>query len=523
MLNAGKCATQKIQLSPAFLVLIFSAIVGCTAQAAAQEARYIVRFKSNLQRASLAETNRILNAVVREMPSAGLQDIDRLPHDNSVVMRMGLSAAMAISARSDVESIELDGEVRAFFDPNDAYYSTQYALNGEFGIQANLAWDRSSGDRKAVLAIIDTGADLGHPDLKANLWSNSKEVKGNRRDDDRNGCVDDIYGCDFVNRDGVPQDDHGHGTHVAGIVAAVANNGEGVAGVAWSSRIVVIKGLDSSGAGYISTIIKGIDYATDLKKSGASIVAVNLSLGGDKYSDALYRAVERARNHDILIVTAAGNEGRNNDVFPLYPANLQLANILSVAATTSSGELANFSNFGSSIHIAAPGSGVVSTALQRNGSVYRSLSGTSMASPHVAGVIALVSAANPGLSLSQARAIVLASARPLPSLSGVVVTGAMLQALSAVDLAFATAPQPRVFGYILDRAKGVSGATVTAQSRTAPTQILTTTSAKDGSYAFDQVRLDTYSISVKARGKRFPVTSLRVSKAGTTRKSISAR
>ncbi len=529
--------------------LVFVAAVCLGSWCEAQEARYVVRFKqryaapntdhspfakspvarslfprSLFTKPLLTASEGALDADVKGLGEIALQEIDRIPHDNSAVLRLRVEDAMHVSARSDVASIELDSEVHAFFGTNDAVYSQQYALNGEFGSRVAEAWDTTTGSAKAIVAVIDTGADLSHADLTPNLWKNPNEVRGNKRDDDSNGCIDDIHGCDFINRDGSPQDDNGHGTHVSGIVAAEANNAIGVAGVAWGSKIVVVKALDSQGSGFTSGIAKAIDYVTTLKTKGAPIVAINLSLGGGSYSRVIYRAVERARNHDILVIAAAGNESSNNDRSPLYPANLPIDSVVSVAATDASGNLAGYSNYGAgTVHVAAPGTQIWSTALQSLGYQYRTSSGTSMASPLVAGVVSLVAAANPSLSMLQVRSALLSAVRTLPSLQGFVITGAIVDAQAAVAVARVTTPLPRVAGYVRNRTRGVVDATVTIEARGGSGIVRTTTTSSDGSYSFSELPLGSYTVRVKKTRLQFSPATVRASSARTVRRHFDAR
>ncbi len=515
------------------LVLIALLSVGVTE---GQEPRYVVRFKQqhtssgvkdrrfkavSLQSSVLLDT---LDSKVASLGDLALQEIDRIPHDNSAVLRLRLEDVAKISARSDVASIELDSPVRAFFATNDAVYSQQYALNGEFGSRVQEAWDITTGSKQAIVAVIDTGADLGHADLIPNLWRNPNEIRGNKRDDDNNGCVDDLHGCDLVNKDGSPQDDNGHGTHVAGIIAAEGNNSIGVAGAAWGSRIVVVKALDNQGSGYTSGIAKAIDYVTTLKTRGAPIVAINLSLGGGTYSRVMFRAVERALNHDILVIAAAGNESSNNDANPLYPANLALENVVSVAATDAAGNLAGYSNYGvGTVHIAAPGSQIWSTALQSLGYQYRTLSGTSMASPLVSGVAALIASANPALSMLQVRSVLLTAVRPLSSLQSYVITAAMIDAQAAVVAARSKTALPRVMGYVRNGSSGIVDATVTITARGSGVVARSTTTSSDGSFSFSELPLGAYQIRARKSGFKFLPVTVRASSARSFRRSIAAQ
>lgn len=500
------------------ILALLTASLSAVGSSVADEQRYIVRFKAQ-------ESSPNLNALVAAVSGTGLQEIDRIPDDNSVVVRMSSVDARAMASRRDVEHIEIDHRVWAFLTTNDPLRSEQYALEGAFSSRVTDAWNTTIGSPDALVAVIDTGADIGHPDLAATIWTNPREIPGNRKDDDRNGYKDDVHGYDFVNRDSSPQDDHGHGTHVSGIVAATGNNSAGVVGVAWGSRVIPIKALDSQGTGYNSDIVKSIDYVTDLRRKGVPVVAINLSLGGGAYSNALFRAVERARNHDILVVAAAGNDGSNNDRTGSYPANFKLDNVISVTATGAAGELPSYSNTGpSSVHLAAPGNDILSTSLfPTSYGRFRKLSGTSMASPHVAGIVALIAAANPSLSLLQVRSILLNTTQPLSSLSGRVITGGLSNAESAVAAATGTPGLARVFGYVRQRSKGLQGVRITLRSKTDSSVRVVTTSAKDGSFSISSISPGSYSIRAQKRGKTFRSTSVNALTPGVIRKNFTAR
>ncbi len=513
---------KRIRPSP-LLALIATALVCCLlpTPSQAEEARYIIRFKS-LTGVSKRD-GEVFNRTAADLGDIGLQNIDRLPHDNAVVVRMRVEDALRISARGDVEAVEADAPVFALRTTSDPLLTEQYSLLTASGSRVTDAWEVSTGSRNALVAVIDTGVDLKHPDLRENIWRNTKEIPGNGRDDDGSGCIDDIFGCDIVNKDGSPQDDNGHGSHVAGIVAALGDNATGIAGVAFGTKVVVVKALDAQGSGFVSSIVKAIDYVTTLKSRGVRISVINLSLGGGSYSDALFRAVERARNHDILTVAAAGNEGSNNDVTPLYPANLSLDSVVSVAATDRDANLATFSNYGvSTVHIAAPGSSILSTALLSSGVSYRTLSGTSMATPHVAGVLALIAAANPQLSMLQVKNVLLNSSQSLSSLQGLIENGAFVDALTAVQRAAVTQALPRIYGYVRRANRGIRGAQVTATLVGDSAFRRVALTGKDGSYSFSELPYGDYSLRVRKRGRTFKADRVRARGPGAFRKSFAA-
>ncbi len=250
-------------------------------------------------------------------------------------------------------------------------------------INALKAWDITRGSRAVRIAVIDTGVDYTHPDLKSNMWVNSKEIPNNGIDDDANGYIDDVYGYDFANSDSDPMDGNGHGTHCSGTIGAVHNNQTGVSGVMADVSIMAVKFLGDDGSGSLEGAIKAIDYATMM-----DVDLMSNSWGGGGRSEALLEAIQRASDKGIIFTAAAGNSSSNNDATPSYPASYQTPNMVSVAALTAQNGLASFSSYGrTSVHIAAPGHNILSTV---NGGKYDVYSGTSMATPHVSGVLGLL-------------------------------------------------------------------------------------------------------------------------------------
>ena len=270
----------------------------------------------------------------------------------------------------------------AVITPSDPGWANQY---GPVRIQAPQAWDITIGSSSVTIAVIDSGVDLDHPDLASKIWTNPGETGGGKQtngvDDDGDGYVDDWRGWDFVNGDNNPQDDYGHGTHVSGIAAAASDNGIGIAGIAWGAQIMPLKILDNTGNGSDSDVASAMVWATD---HGAQII--NLSLGGDAPASVMEAAVNYAYGRGVTVVAAAGNSGRSG---VLYPAAYR--DVIAVAATDINNNHAGFSTYGPEVDLAAPGVGVYSTYWSPGGSsTYFSLSGTSMATPHVAGVAALL-------------------------------------------------------------------------------------------------------------------------------------
>ncbi len=270
----------------------------------------------------------------------------------------------------NVELVSPNYIYRAFAVPNDPRFGDLWGLNntGQTGgtpdadIDAPEAWNTTTGSSSVVIAVIDTGVDYTHEDLAANMWVNPGENCTNGIDDDGNGYVDDCYGIDTANNDSDPMDDNGHGTHVAGTIAAVGNNGVGVTGVNWSAKIMALKFLAADGSGSTAGAIECIEYAVNMKIKGVNVVAINASWGGPNFDPLLRDAIAAAGDAGILFVAAAGNEGNDNDSTPSYPASYDLPNIISVAATDHNDQLATFSNYGAtSVDLAAPGVDILST------------------------------------------------------------------------------------------------------------------------------------------------------------------
>lgn len=260
-------------------------------------------------------------------------------------------------------------------------------------LDAPDAWDRRHDAPEILVGIIDTGLRLTHEDLQNNLWVNEAEIPNDGIDNDGNGVVDDVHGFNAISGTGDPSDDNGHGTHVAGTIGAEGNNGIGTTGVAWRVQLMALKFLDKGGAGTTADAIRCIDYA---REHGARIL--NNSWGGPGESQALIEAVSEARTAGILVVAAAGNSAVNNDAEPNFPATISLDNVVAVASHTRNDRLSDFSNFGEiTVDVAAPGSDIVST-WNSSDDAYRSLSGTSMAAPHVSGALALLMAEYPEAS-----------------------------------------------------------------------------------------------------------------------------
>jgi subtilisin family serine protease len=387
----------------------------------------LVRFADRVPQARVQATLQALGGhVVQAIPGGPtLVTLDPGVDRDAVVARL----------RTDprVRYAEADGPLRtAGVLPNDPSLPGQWGLNNpnNVDIDAPQAWDVTTGSSATIVAVLDTGIDLDHPDLASKVWVNPGEIPGNGFDDDQNGLVDDVNGWNFVSETNDVQDDNGHGTHVSGILGAAGNNGIGGVGVDREARIMPLKVLDSQGEGTSGAVVQAIYYAVQY---GADVI--NASWGGASYSRAVADMILDAGNHGVVFVTAAGNESVNNGVVRSYPASYRFANVLSVAAIDATGRLASFSNFGrKAVDLAGPGVGILSTA---PGGVYDVRSGTSMATPFVSGVVALLAGLHPEYSAAQLVQRVLTTTKPLSGKASRTVTGGLVDAAAALGVSSA--------------------------------------------------------------------------------------
>ncbi|MBF0103525.1 MAG: S8 family serine peptidase [Desulfobacterales bacterium] len=371
-----------------------------------------------------------------------------------------------LNASGAVEFAEQDHVLYMDNIPNDSQFSSLWGLNntGQSGgvtgtdIDMLSAWDAKTGDLNMVVAVIDTGVDYNHDDLKANMWRNPGEIPGNGIDDDRNGYVDDIYGIDAANNDSDPYDDQGHGTHCAGTIGAVGNNQIGVAGVNWNVKIMALKFLRSDGLGDTSNAIKCLEYVIKMKQNyGINIKVTNNSWGsGPPFSYALYDAIKKARDAGILFIAAAGNDAMDNDINPHYPSSYDLDNIISVASIDRYNSLSFFSCFGKwSVDLGAPGSSILSTI---PGNQYQFYSGTSMATPHVSGAAALIWSQYPSYSWQEIKNLILNNMDYNGNLANKTVTNGVLNVAKAI---YAHTPSPTNNVYIDASWSGYEKGTIT--------------------------------------------------------------
>lgn len=317
--------------------------------------------------------------------------------------------------------------------PTDTSFTQLWGLHntGQTGgiadadIDAPEAWDITTGSREVLVGVIDTGVDRSHPDLLANMWTNPGEIPGNSIDDDGNGFVDDVHGWDFFSNDNNPTDEEGHGTHCAGTIGGVGNNVTGVTGVCWQVSIVGLRFLGPSG-GSTSDAIEAVNYSRDL-----GVDLTSNSWGGGGFSSLLQTAIASAGAAEQLFIAAAGNDGSNTDLSPQYPAGYALNTIVSVASSTHSDTRSSFSNYGATtVDLAAPGSSIYSTV---PGSSYATYSGTSMATPHVSGAVALLKSIDPAMAAEEIKTRLLETVDPVTAFSTNTLSGGRLNVARLIE------------------------------------------------------------------------------------------
>ena len=371
-----------------------------------------------VREATLEAADVILSAFRRDFPEADVQQQAQAP------------------------TAERDYLVFPTLFPDDTSFPSLWGMHntGQTGgltdadIDAPEAWEITTGSREVLVGVIDTGLDRAHPDLTANAWTNPGEIAGNGQDDDGNGFADDVHGWDFFSNDNNPTDEDDHGTHCAGTIGGVGNNRAGVAGVNWQVSLVGIRFL-GPGGGTTSDAIECVNYATTL-----GVDVTSNSWGGGGFSALLQTAIADAGAEDILFVAAAGNDGTNNDSSPHYPSNYTEANVVSVASSTASDARSSFSNYGLvSVDLAAPGSGIYSTIA---GAGYASFSGTSMATPHVSGAVALIKSIAPNLTAAEIKDRLLQSVDPASAFAATMVSGGRLNLGRLIEQA--AGPRPVV-------------------------------------------------------------------------------
>ncbi len=378
--------------------------------------------------------------IVKLKNQNSLKEMKTTLNAKSLDLSFGNFALIKTENKSDLISLRENPQVE-YIEPNYTYkvintspkdkeFKKQWGLENDgknsggifsrgvvgVDISAIQAWKTTKGHKDVKIAIIDTGVDYNHEDLKNNIMVNMSEKNGIAGvDDDGNGYIDDVYGYDFANDDADPMDGHGHGTHCAGVIGA-EHNGIGIVGVMANVQILPIKFLTDQGSGTLEGALRAIDYATQM-----GVHVMSNSWGGGGRSEALFEAIQRAKDAGISFIAAAGNESNNNDTKATYPANYKLDNVISVGAMDGKGKKASFSNYGkTTVHVFAPGVKIFSTVSNNK---YKKMSGTSMACPHVAGVAGLLIASEPNLTYLEVKAKLMSTAIPSKELSQYTVSG----------------------------------------------------------------------------------------------------
>jgi len=402
----------------------------------------LVRFKSGVNQQTIQGITSRLNDEVADRIEAveGLgviEDEDNRSADEVITQYRALPEVEYAEANTIIK-LQHEGGGK-HIHANDELFFKQWGLfnHGQDGgkagadISAMQAWATTKGSDQIVVAVLDSGVDYTHPDLAKNIWRRPPIIMAYRDDDlTPEGPVDDIHGFNVLEDTGDPMDDNGHGTHCAGIVGAEGGNEVGITGVNWNVKIMPLKFMDAEGAGTTRDAIEAINYVINRKRAGVNVRIISASWGFMVKSRALEDVIRKAGEEGILVVAAAGNATSDNDLKPHYPASYELNNVISVAAVNRNDELTTFSNYGvKSVHIAAPGEAIVSTWLQHD---FSEKKGTSMATPFVAGVAALILATNPGISIDELRARLLKSVDQIPSLKAKVSTGGRINAAKAV-------------------------------------------------------------------------------------------
>lgn len=436
---------MKIAVSICFSFLLIFAANNLFAQNAGKnyvDGELLVKYKNGVDSAFARNANAQTGAKVLENFSELKWQRVELPENTDLG-----EAIKRYQNSNGVESVQPNFYYHLLNTPNDL----QFSAGGMYGlskISAPAAWDLTTGSSSVVVADIDTGMRYTHEDLAANAWINPGEIAGNGIDDDGNGFIDDVHGWDFFYNDNDPFDDAGgHGTHTAGTIGAVGNNLKGVVGVNWNVKIMPIKIYSPNGGDSTSAmLVNAYNYISMMKNRGVNIRVTNNSYGdcGEAcgYDQATKDALDAMGSAGILNVFAAGNNSQNNDTTPFYPANYTSPSVLAVAASDQNDNKAGFSNYGAtSVDVAAPGVGVLSTFANSDAS-YATLSGTSMATPHVTGAAALLAAYYPNLSAASLKATLMNTVDVLPQWNGTVKTGGRINVSKALQ-------NPTVCGYAL--------------------------------------------------------------------------
>jgi large repetitive protein len=451
-------------------------ILSQAATADYREGELLVKFRPGLISASSAHAHRKVGAALLKRLS--LLNIEHVKIPQDVDVKNAISLYMQDPAVEYAEPNYLKS-YKSFTPtpviPNDPYFGDQWGLRnlGIFpgsvagaDIRATEAWNIATGTGEVIIAVVDTGIDYDHPDLKDNIWTNPGETCNDGKDNDGNGFINDCRGWNFADKNNSPKDDSGHGTHVAGIIGAAGNNGSGITGVMWNVKLMPLRILNAEGTGTIADEIAAINYAVTMKNRGFNIRVINASFTGGSFSFAEFAAISAANDAGLLLVAAAGNNSgggmvHNNDMTPQYPANYSLPNVIAVGATDQKDHLAPFSNIGpTTVHVAAPGTFILSTIPSN----YGYSSGTSSSSPFVTGLAGLLWTAYPEFTYTQIRGSIFRYVDVLDSLRGQIATGGRINSFRAVssllapaDLSAAVTPSNSIHLTWTDNATGEDG------------------------------------------------------------------
>ena len=413
-----------------------------------REAEVLVRFKpgvseERMQEIAAAHHDRVEDEIESVEGLAAIDDLDdreaaqvaeeyaSLPEVEYAEPNFRIEADPVETADSESQPAPL-----ALAGPNDPRFADQWGLlntgqsggRAEADISAVGAWEKTQGSKKVVVAVLDSGVDYTHPDLVGNMWHRPDDME--MYFDPQLGTVDDESGFSAVEYERDPMDENGHGTHCAGIVGAEGDNQIGITGVNWRVEIMPLKFMGRGGFGSTKDAIEAINYVIARKRDGVNVRVISASWGSPSRSKALEDVIRKAGENDILFIAAAGNDGADADKRPHYPSGYKLPNVLSVAALDRRDQLASFSNYGAKgVHVAAPGKEILSTWL---GGTYRDASGTSMATPFVAGVAGLVLSVEPNLSVKELRDRLTNTVDKLDTLKGKVSSGGRVNAARAV-------------------------------------------------------------------------------------------
>jgi thermitase len=396
---------MRLQLKRSLLTCLNLAVIGLSISLAAGSAsatEYVIKLRDfdSLYQKSTHILNSMNIKVTDSHPQGGIIKIET----NPLNQKSEAQILSDIRALAEVEYVVPNVKFHAFDMPNDPQISQQWSVEK---VNAVGAWQTTKGSDEVVVAVIDTGIDWQHEDLKSQIWINKGEVAGNGKDDDGNGFVDDVVGWDFHGNDNDPMDETssrnpGHGTHCAGIVGATGNNSVGISGMSQVVTLMPVRFLGADGSGDLMAGAKAIDYAVN---NGAHIISASWGAAvSESAVGPIIEAIQRAKEKNVIFVAAAANDGKNNDTRGVFPANANVDNVISVAASGPSDEKPNWSNFGKAkVHVASPGLDIFSTLPK---DTYGKLSGTSMATPLVAGLVGLMKAQADaqGLTLTPAQA-----------------------------------------------------------------------------------------------------------------------